>query len=198
MRKRKPLSNMSLLLPSSRSTAGGRTKTGSGTPKGHGGYYSGGAVVPLTSGKTSTSGMVPVILSSSIVSAIFVGAWLYSSVYAYHFDHSINYYNATNHSNETLPVTCLCQEYSVCGCDENHDQTYVDSLVANATNTVDGRSKIAEVNGTRTLLINGTLDNGTTADGGTEAVSGATALVGQSVGSLTIAAMIVVGALYVG
>lgn len=137
--------------------------------------------------------MLPTVLALSLASLLFAGAWMYGSVYVYHFDRDIDYLNKTSNRNESLPVMCLCQEYSVCGCDENHNQTYVDALVANATNvTTDGpaRSKIAEVNGTRTLLINGTLENGTTADGGTEVVSGA---VGQSAGLLTLAAVVVVG-----
>lgn len=140
--------------------------------------------------------MLPTVLALSLASLLFAGAWMYGSVYAYHFDRDIDYLNKTSNRNESLPVMCLCQEYSVCGCDENHNQTYVDALVANATNvTTNGpvRSKIAEVNGTRTLLINGTLDNGTTADGGTEVVSGA---VGQSVGLLILAAVVAVGVFF--
>lgn len=140
--------------------------------------------------------MLPAVLALSVASLFFAGAWMYGSVYAYHFDRDINYLNKTSNRNESLPVLCLCQEYSVCGCDENHNQTYVDALVANATNaTTNGpvRSKIAEVNGTRTLLINGTLDNGTTADGGTEVVSGA---MGQSAGLLTLAVVVAVGVFF--
>lgn len=107
----------------------------------------------------------------------------------------------TSNRNESLPVICLCQEYSVCGCDENHNQTYIDALVANATAAAgDGiiTSKITDVNGTRTLVINGTLENGTTADGGTEEVSGAAKmaeLVGKSAGMLTLVAVVVAGIL---
>lgn len=145
--------------------------------------------------------MLPSVLALSAASLFFAGAWMYGSLYAYHFDRDINYLNRTSNRNESLPVLCLCQEYSVCGCDENHNQTYVDALVANATNanatntTTDGsvRSKIAEVNGTRTLLINGTLDNGTTADGGTEVVSGA---MGQSAGLLTLVIVVAVGVFF--
>lgn len=85
----------------------------------------------------------------------------------------------------------------MCGCDENHNQTYIDQLVANMeANPTDGKAvvtKIVDVNGTRTLVINGTLDNGTTSDGGTEAASGA---VGQSVGLLILAAMVSLGVLF--
>lgn len=84
----------------------------------------------------------------------------------------------------------------MCGCDENHNQTYIDALVANATGMVNNtegivRNEIAEVNGTRTLLINGTLENGTTADGGTEVISAALGkFSGQNVGLLALVAVI--------
>lgn len=121
---------------------------------------------------------------------------MYGSLYAYHFTHDVNYRNTTSNGNETLPVLCLCQQYSVCGCDENHNQMYIDALVANATNATGGaveRTKIAVVNGTRTLLINGTLDNGTTADGGTEVVSEAA---GQRLGLVFIAFAIALGVFF--
>lgn len=140
--------------------------------------------------------MLPTVLALSFASLLLAGAWMHGSVYAYHFDRDIEYLNKTSNRNESLPVMCLCQEYSVCGCDENHNQTYVDALVANATNvTTNGpvRSKIAEVNGTSILVINGTLDNGTTADGGTEVVSGA---VGRNVGLLAFAAVVAVGVFF--
>lgn len=119
---------------------------------------------------------------------------MYGSVYGYPFTHNIYYYNKTSSQNETLPVLCLCQEYSVCGCDENHNQTYIDRLVANATaNPTNGMvvgSKIVDLNGTRTLVTNGTLDNGTTSDGGTVVFSGA---MGQGVGLLILVAMVSLG-----
>jgi len=71
-------------------------------------------------------------------------------------------------------VTCLCQEYSVCGCDPGQDNETI--LVQQLT---DGKGSGAPVNttqvkvvdfgdGNTTAYINGTLDNGTTASGGTE------------------------------
>ncbi len=53
--------------------------------------------------------------------------------------------------------------YSACGCDNNSNTTYLDSLVGNGS-TADENSTlihIGNVNGTKTLIINGTLPNGT-------------------------------------
>ena len=53
--------------------------------------------------------------------------------------------------------------YSACGCDNNTNTTYLDTLVGNGS-TADENSTlihIGEVNGTKTLIINGTLPNGT-------------------------------------
>ena len=65
--------------------------------------------------------------------------------------------------NETIPVTCLCQEYSACGCDDNDDYTYLDSILGNGSYSSLNSSlvNIANVNGTKTVVLNGTLPNGT-------------------------------------
>ena len=80
--------------------------------------------------------------------------------------------NATNPNgtNSSLPVTCLCEEYSSCGCDENDDKKYLDDLVGNGSYDALNKTlvNVADINGTTTLVINGTLPNGTTAPGGTD------------------------------
>lgn len=121
------------------------------------------------------------------------GLWLYS-VYPYHFGNPVSvlsasrlqlllmiyqyrFYNRTdtnqtnpNGTNTTLPVTCLCQEYSPCGCDENDNSTYIQDLVGNGSYAALNKSlvTVSDVNGTRNLVLNGTLPNGTTAPGGTD------------------------------
>jgi len=54
-----------------------------------------------------------------------------------------------------------------CGCDNNTESAYLSSVANNAT-----VSRVADVNGTSTLLINGTLENGTTASGGSDSGAG--------------------------
>lgn len=119
------------------------------------------------------------------------GLWLYS-VYPYHYGSPYRFYNrsanATENNNnnndarsivirqsqqqganESLPVTCLCQEYSVCSCEENTDQAYIDDLIGNGSYAALNKSLVTvsnDENGTKTLFINGTLPNGTTAPGG--------------------------------
>jgi hypothetical protein len=100
------------------------------------------------------------------------GLWLYS-VYPYHFNNPYRFYNQSmqnatnpNGTNMSLPVTCLCQEYSDCGCDENDDQGYLKELVGNGSYAALNKSlvTVADINKTRTLVLNGTLENGTDAD----------------------------------
>lgn len=60
-------------------------------------------------------------------------------------------------------MTCLCQEYQACGCDDNGNTTYIDDLLGNGS-TSDQNSTlvhVGNVNGTKTVVINGTLPNGT-------------------------------------
>ncbi|UPX13359.1 uncharacterized protein EKO05_0003869 [Ascochyta rabiei] len=162
---------------SSNSAAGGRTSAGSGAPRAYGGYYGGGASVPYTAGRSTPKGLVaaPLLLGVGLL-AIMPGLWLYSA-YPYHYSNPYRFYNQSetnqnnpNGTNTTLPVTCLCQEYSPCGCDENDDPKYINGLVGNGSYAALNKSlvTVADVNGTKNLVLNGTLPNGTTAPGGSD------------------------------
>lgn len=102
------------------------------------------------------------------------GLWLYN-VYPYHYNNPYRFTNQSatnatnpNGTNSSLPVTCLCQEFNPCGCDEN--DTVLKELVGNGSYDALNKTlvNVADVNGTKTLIINGTLPNGTTAPGGTD------------------------------
>lgn len=133
--------------------------------------------------------------------AIMPGLWLYS-VYPYYLN-SYRFYNQSdinqtnpNGVNTTLPVTCLCQEYSPCGCDENDDQKYLADLVGNGSYAALNKSlvTVSDVNGTKNLVINGTLPNGTTAPGGTDDDSAAINLkVGKYAGYWVMATIVLTG-----
>ena len=76
--------------------------------------------------------------------------------------------------NETKPVTCLCDAYSECGCDDNGNTTFLDALIGDGSYAALNKTLIdvADINGTSTIILNGTLPNGTTTTGGTENVNG--------------------------
>ncbi|KAF9882839.1 hypothetical protein FE257_004970 [Aspergillus nanangensis] len=147
---------------SSSSNQGGSTRSGSGRQPAYGGgyYYGGGATAPYAAGSRSRLGVFPFLLPVAAL-AFFPGIWLYGA-YAYPYSHHYNYVNETNHQNESLPVVCLCEKYSECGCDDNNNSTYYESLFNGTQPANSSIVKIAEVNGTETIYINGTLPNGTT------------------------------------
>ena len=168
------------------SNAGGSTRAGTGPPRafGGGGYYGGGASIPYKSGdKTPGRGLAPGLpIGGVAVLAIMPGLWLYS-VYPYYYHNPYRFYNesAVNDTNsnenkraiganQTLPVVCLCQEYSVCGCEENDDQQYIKDLVGNGSYAALNKTlvTVSDVNGMQTLVLNGSLPNGTTAPGGSD------------------------------
>ena len=100
--------------------------------------------------------------------AIFPGLWLYGA-YSYNWNHPYSFRNRTNSTanrNDSLPVTCLCEMYSACGCDDNNDNSYLDQIIGNGS--YNGLNKtlvnVSNVNGTRTIVLNGTLPNGTDTD----------------------------------
>ena len=159
---------------SPQSNLGGRTRDGSGSPPSYGNRYVGGAAVPYTAGgKTPSRGFTPFLLPVAAF-AFFPALWLFP-VYAYpYYGYGGYHWLGEDGRNRTANVTCLCQEYSVCGCDPGQDNETI--LVQQLT---DGKGSGAPVNttqvkvvdfgdGNTTAYINGTLDNGTTASGGTE------------------------------
>ncbi|OSS52805.1 hypothetical protein B5807_01884 [Epicoccum nigrum] len=188
---------------STNSAAGGSTRSGSGAPRTYGGgYYGGGAGVPYTAGKKTPKGLIaaPLLLGASLL-LIMPGLWLYS-VYPYHFSNPYRFHNQSdvnqtnpNGTNQSLPVTCLCQEYSPCGCDENSDQKYLNDLVGNGSYPALNKSlvTVSDINGTRTLVINGTLPNGTTAPGGTDDSAAVHLKVGKYAGYWVMASIVLTG-----
>ena len=148
-------------LTSSSSNTGGRTASGSGPPRSYAGgrYYGGGAAVPYRSGGRTPGGIAPYFLAGSAL-AFFPGVWLYGA-YAYAYPHYYTYRNETTGDNETHPVRCYCGRYQECACEANNDTEYLNNIANNQT-----LSRVVDVNDTQTLVINGTLPNGTTASGG--------------------------------
>jgi hypothetical protein len=127
--------------------------------------------------------------------SFYPGLWLYGA-YNYPYTHPYTFHNRTATSNttnstttrrdngfdimlrqtsdegvnQTKPVTCLCAVYSECGCDDNGNTTFLDSIIGDGTyaNLNQSLVTVADVNGTSTIVLNGTLPNGTTTAGGTE------------------------------
>lgn len=77
--------------------------------------------------------------------------------------------DADEGAEQTKPVTCLCAAYAECGCDDSGNTTFLDSLIGDGTYSKLNLTlvNVADVNGTSTILLNGTLPNGTTIPGGT-------------------------------
>ncbi|KAF7592827.1 hypothetical protein BBP40_012362 [Aspergillus hancockii] len=174
----------------SSSNSRGTTRIGSGPQPayGRGTYYSGGARTPYTSGTRSPLGIAPFLLPVGAL-AFFGGAWLYGA-YAYPYGYHYHYVNQSTHQNTSLPVVCLCEKYAECGCDENANATYYESLFNGNQPTNSSMVKVVAVNGTETIYINGTLPNGTTA-ADPSASSGAAQTVIQASGYWLMVASVV-------
>ena len=179
---------------SSTSDTGGKTKSGSGISRTYGGgrYYAGGATVPYTSGVRSPLGIKPFLLSIATI-GIFSQP-LHYGVYAYPFIHHYYYRNPSNGTNTSVPITCLCEQYAECGCDDNGNTTYIEETIGNGTGTPQNSSLVRVIsypNGTTEAYLNGTLDNGTTASGGTAASSDAVRTVAEFSGYWVMVATVV-------
>lgn len=139
-----------------------------GPSYGGGKYYGGGAATPYKSGGRSPGGILPFAIGGGLLGAalIFPGLWLYGA-YVYNYNHPYIFRNRTrNNFNETLPVTCLCEQYSACGCDDANNSTFLDGIIGdgNLANLNKSLVNVGNVNGTKTIVLNGTLPNDTVAD----------------------------------
>ncbi|ATZ49613.1 hypothetical protein BCIN_05g00410 [Botrytis cinerea B05.10] len=188
-------------VTSSSSSAGGATKAGSGPAPAYGGgrYYGGGATTPYSSGAHSPLGIAPVFLGVGVLS-IYPGLWLYGAYsYPYHNPYIFRNHSATRNGTNTTsdsvvtrqesdttgveqkkPVKCLCAAYSECGCDDSGNSTFLDQIIGDGNYAALNKTlvNVADVNGTSTILINGTLPNGTTASGGSDSAAGRTIVEG--------------------
>ncbi|KAK9454247.1 hypothetical protein V1511DRAFT_489195 [Dipodascopsis uninucleata] len=134
------------------SNSGGRSSKGSGvSPYVGGRYYPGGVTVPYSAGVRSPSGLVPGFFASALMFHYWPMPWPYGA-YWYAYPHPVVYQNVTRNA------CCICENYAECGCDNNTDTDYLNNLPDNITH-------LTIINDTQYLLINGTLDNGTTAAG---------------------------------
>lgn len=63
-------------------------------------------------------------------------------------------------------MTCLCELYSACGCDDANNSTFLDGIIGdgNLANLNKSLVNVGNVNGTKTIVLNGTLPNDTIAD----------------------------------
>ena len=151
---------------------------------GGGKYYGGGATSAYRAGGRSPRGLLPVAIGLGAAAIIFPGIWLYGA-YNYPYNRPYSFRNSTRRANDTddrlrrrqddqnvtLPVTCLCVMYSACGCDENDDPSYLDSIIGDGSNLNASLVHIGPVNGTETIALNGTLPNATDSESDTSGSS---------------------------
>lgn len=138
---------------------GGTTSSSPGYTSGGSGVYAGGAASPYRAGGVlPRTGAAPIFLGGAAgfaAGALIFGGhpFYYYGPYGYHYP----YYNNQTRQNQSLPISCVCAEYNPCGCDDIDSSDVVDEQLD------DGTANITTINGTQTVVINGTLENGTEA-----------------------------------
>jgi hypothetical protein len=150
-----------IFVPSSLTRPKGRPGTVVRGPT-YGGVYGGGAALPFFAGGRTGRGLNPYALVPIAGLGFFAGSWLYPA-YVYRYSQPYTFYNASLGANQTEPVLCLCQQYSECGCDDNPDPTYMNTIIGTGDPTTWNQTLVQAgmVNGTQSIVINGTLQNGT-------------------------------------
>ncbi|KAG7402701.1 hypothetical protein Forpe1208_v017033 [Fusarium oxysporum f. sp. rapae] len=124
-------------------------------------YYPGGSTISYNAGAVSPGGIAPYMLGRAAL-AFWPGTWLYGA-YVYPYTHSYHYHNETSDKHEERSLLCGCSRYEYCACDDNNSIQYFNELIGNGSYDALNKSivNVAEVNGTVTILINGTLSNNT-------------------------------------
>ncbi|KAF3806680.1 hypothetical protein GCG54_00000046 [Colletotrichum gloeosporioides] len=155
----------------SRDSSGGSTKTGSGPAPAYGGSYGGGAKVPYAAGASRGPGSIAPFLLIGGGLAFWPGLWL-AGAHMYPYSHPYRFYNQSARENQTKPIMCGCADHQPCACDENNSTEYMNALLGNGSYQGLNQSVVTKgiYNNTDTILINGTLPNGTTASGGSDDV----------------------------
>ncbi|KAG8358474.1 hypothetical protein FVEN_g3496 [Fusarium venenatum] len=155
---------------SSSGSSGGRSGGRGPQPTYAGNRYAGGASAPYRpAGRNSPSGIKPVLLGAGIGGAAALAFWpgvWYGGAYLYHYPNSYRYYNESSEEDEERPILCACSAEAYCGCDQDdkvNNTALYDELIGNGSYEHLNKSivDVAEVNGTTTILINGTLPNDT-------------------------------------
>lgn len=113
--------------------------------------------MPYVAGQ-NVNGMRPYVAPAAAL-AFFPGLLLLGA-YLYHYP-NYNYTDRETHKNRTIPVICFCQEYNDCSCDNNSTAYQKGFDHGQPTNGSD--VQVATVNGTRSIFVNGTVPNVTSA-----------------------------------
>ncbi|RGP63279.1 hypothetical protein FLONG3_9932 [Fusarium longipes] len=152
---------------SSRSGSGGGSSGARGPqPSYAGNRYAGGASRPYSAGSRSPGGIRPFLLGAGVGAlAFWPGVWLYGA-YMYHYPNSYRFYNESSQEEEDRPILCACSREASCGCDQDdntNNTALYEELIGNGSYEHLNKSivDVAEVNGTTTILINGTLPKDT-------------------------------------
>ncbi|SPJ75793.1 uncharacterized protein FTOL_05524 [Fusarium torulosum] len=146
----------------SRGGSSGSRGVGPQPSYGGGRYYAGGSATPYRAGGRSPVGKVAPFVLLGAALAFWPGVWLYGA-YMYPYSHPYRFHNETSDEDEERDVICACARYAQCACDDNNNTAYYDELIGNGSYQALNKSvvDVAEVNGTMTILINGTLPNDT-------------------------------------
>lgn len=113
-----------------------------------------------SAGGRSPGGIAPTPLLAGGALGFGAGALFLYGAYSYPYSHPYYYVDPNTHRNDSLPVDCLCSPYNPCGCDDTNNQTLVTQMLQNSS-----VANVTTVNGTKTVVINGTLPNGTSSAG---------------------------------
>lgn len=156
------------------SNAGGISHKGSGTQPAYGSgrngdprIYGGGVIVPYPAGgRSPTANLDGKPFPADEVAKIWPGYWGLFSVYFYSYHQPYSFRNQSTKlaKTETLPVICLCTQYVVCGCDETGSKANLRELIGTGNYKKLNRTLVLVTSYHRhkTVLLNGTLANGTT------------------------------------
>ncbi|KAL4920146.1 hypothetical protein BDW62DRAFT_177722 [Aspergillus aurantiobrunneus] len=129
--------------------------------------YLGGSAFPFKSGDKAPSGLSPRKLDNLAFATVDESAVSTGSCAVPNTSYAYQYQSQYRLSSGNVPVYCLCDPYSVCGCDDNHsNSSFVPAMLAYIGLDTEARnvSKACTISldGATTILVDGSLSNGST------------------------------------
>lgn len=174
------------------SHSSGGSRSSASHPSSHGATYGGGGGAVFGAGAAAGIG-AGLLASVAVESILWPGYWSSDRLWVYPFNETFewNFHNATLGHNETKPVACVCAEYQSCTCKATNDSLFIANVVKNGTFGELNNTQITvadfNINGTvtPTILLNGTVANGTVSTGGAARVLSRSAVLAMAAGVLT-------------
>jgi len=153
-------------------------------PSGGRSVYGGGGGTVFLAGAAAGAAAGLLAVYTIEVASLWPGQWWGDkvSVYPFNSTYEWNFHNATLDKNMTMPVACLCSISQSCTCQGTNDPAFIADVMKNGTWEALDHTLVSIGNLTvdkvtePTILLNGTVANGTQSSGAMSVMGGSSSM----------------------